>query len=183
MMTEHTIIIKQSSNSLDVWIGILGVFVGFIGSVTVELVRGRITTNQKRTERQENQRNASNLHQLDMLKELQEKSSDLLRNYHKAIHQDIMASKKGVAWGSNALDAQLDEELSSLHRRLIILKSRIKDAQVRKYANNFVNTLSTYVQAKDKDSARQILNSAIVIFDKELNNRCGVLIRGIHTDS
>jgi hypothetical protein len=181
-MNIPTIIIQQSSDNLAVWVGILGVFVGFIGSVVVELIRGNITTKQKKADLKAQQNRVQNLNQLEILKELQDKCSDLLRGYFRLLHEDIMNSKKKIKWREGLVDNDLSEHIGFLQRRIIILSSRVYDDTARKRSKKFTDSLLNYNKTTDETDARLLLNNAISVFENDLNKVIGKLIRNLHID-
>lgn len=159
---------------------------GFIGTVLgacVAIVATVLSNRNARLLQQQSeafeQAERGRTFQRENLLSVQETLQDAMRSVAKAFHDDEMAAREGVPWGTRLFGDELSEANRRANARLSALTERIADDSLRAAVKSFHLLLNRPTFAKSNAEAAASLNRVMNAHD-QLMAELGVVLRRLY---
>jgi hypothetical protein len=157
--------------------GLIGTIVGALASIGTTWLASRSTESLQQQRAREDRAERASAFQRQTLLELQEALHDALRLVTRAHIQDREAAKRGDAWRSGRLGADLDEELRLAYRKVAILAERIADDSLRSGVKDLMAKTNAVLNAFTESESKDTLEQSYALAEEVLQS-VGTALRG-----
>lgn len=166
----------------EIWFPVVTLLLGFIAKSFSDYLNHTRALHRDREAREvsrsESARERRETFQRHTLLELQEAVADLTRCTARINHEDTMASRATGRWQRQLVGADLDERYRVAQATTHKLGVRIADDTIRSLLENLKSASSDVTGAPSPEVAGSKMRE-MTHFDVELNDRIGVLLRGL----
>jgi hypothetical protein len=140
-----------------VW-GFVGTLVGALISIGTTILSHRHAAVLQRQANDLDRQERARAFQRENLISLQDALQLCTRAVGKAVHEDIMAVRRGIPWGQNQIDSDLDETMRSSNARVYALVERVADDPLREAIRNYQTLLNSLLLTPDQRAAEAKFN-------------------------
>jgi len=182
--------VRQLENSMfgispQVWFPIVTLIAGAILKAVFDAINDARLANRERQARKEQRtdsiREGRVNFQRSTLLELQDVAVQVARFTAQSNFQDILAYKKTGVWKRQPLSDDVNEGYRKAQVQLKLLRVRIRDAELRRFADDLSKSCAWAVLAADEPSANAQLLSMSSHLDG-LQERAGQVLRSLDED-